>query len=185
MKLQELQAQRRGEFTTSSQIRDGVNYKLPIGGREGAHVSPDGKERNQSPIFKRPLATQQSPQHYQMDKAYDQHEQEMEGHPEHEPLHEIPENEQSPRYEQPHDEHPMYEDAYQPDELPEHDQMDPEHYEPEMDYNHDQALTPEHHNAKPADFDAGNDERDPKLYVDVNIGKSGVERIVVFEGDTA
>ena len=29
------------------------------------------------------------------------------------------------------------------------------------------------------------DERDPKLYVDVNIGKSGVERIVVYEGDTA
>ena len=29
------------------------------------------------------------------------------------------------------------------------------------------------------------DERDPKLYVDVNIGKNGMERIVVFEGDTA
>ena len=29
------------------------------------------------------------------------------------------------------------------------------------------------------------DERDPKLYVDVNIGKNGIERIVVFEGDTA
>jgi len=29
------------------------------------------------------------------------------------------------------------------------------------------------------------DERDPKLYVDVNIGKSGMERIVVYEGDTA
>jgi len=29
------------------------------------------------------------------------------------------------------------------------------------------------------------DERDPKLYVDVNIGKNGVERIVVYEGDTA
>ena len=29
------------------------------------------------------------------------------------------------------------------------------------------------------------DERDPKLYVDVNIGKSGVERIIVYEGDTA
>lgn len=28
-------------------------------------------------------------------------------------------------------------------------------------------------------------ERDPKLYVDVNIGKSGIERIVVYEGDTA
>ena len=29
------------------------------------------------------------------------------------------------------------------------------------------------------------DERDPKLYVDVNIGKNGMERIVVYEGDTA
>jgi len=29
------------------------------------------------------------------------------------------------------------------------------------------------------------DERDPKLYVDVNIGKSNMERIVVYEGDTA
>jgi hypothetical protein len=29
------------------------------------------------------------------------------------------------------------------------------------------------------------DERDPKLYVDVNIGKNGMERITVFEGDTA
>jgi len=29
------------------------------------------------------------------------------------------------------------------------------------------------------------DERDPKLYVDVNIGKNGVERIIVYEGDTA
>jgi len=29
------------------------------------------------------------------------------------------------------------------------------------------------------------DDRDPKLYVDVNIGKSGVERIVVYDGDTA
>ena len=29
------------------------------------------------------------------------------------------------------------------------------------------------------------DERDPKLYVDVNIGKNGIERIVVYEGDTA
>lgn len=26
---------------------------------------------------------------------------------------------------------------------------------------------------------------DPKLYVDVNIGKAGMERITVFEGDTA
>ena len=32
-----------------------------------------------------------------------------------------------------------------------------------------------------------NDRGDPKLYVDVNIGRAGVglERIVVFEGDTA
>lgn len=29
------------------------------------------------------------------------------------------------------------------------------------------------------------DERDPKLYVDVNIGKNGMERITVYEGDTA
>lgn len=29
------------------------------------------------------------------------------------------------------------------------------------------------------------DERDPKLYVDVNIGKSECERIVVYEGDSA
>jgi hypothetical protein len=29
------------------------------------------------------------------------------------------------------------------------------------------------------------DERDPKLYVDVNIGKNQMERIVVYEGDTA
>ena len=29
------------------------------------------------------------------------------------------------------------------------------------------------------------DERDPKLYVDVNIGKNGMERIIVYEGDTA
>jgi len=29
------------------------------------------------------------------------------------------------------------------------------------------------------------DERDPKLYVEVNIGKKGTERIVVYEGDTA
>ena len=29
------------------------------------------------------------------------------------------------------------------------------------------------------------DDRDPKLYVDVNIGKNGVERIVVYDGDTA
>lgn len=27
--------------------------------------------------------------------------------------------------------------------------------------------------------------QDPKLYVDVNIGKQGMERIVVYEGDTA
>jgi hypothetical protein len=46
-------------------------------------------------------------------------------------------------------------------------------------------MTPEQNETKPADFEAGNDERDPKLYVDVNIGKSGVERIVVYEGDTA
>ena len=26
---------------------------------------------------------------------------------------------------------------------------------------------------------------DPKLYVDVNIGKQGMERIIVYEGDTA
>ena len=26
---------------------------------------------------------------------------------------------------------------------------------------------------------------EPKLYVDVNIGKQGMERIVVYEGDTA
>ena len=30
-----------------------------------------------------------------------------------------------------------------------------------------------------------NEERDPKLYVDVNIGKNGMERITVFDGDTA
>ena len=29
------------------------------------------------------------------------------------------------------------------------------------------------------------DERDPKLYVDVNIGKNGMERITVYDGDTA
>jgi len=29
------------------------------------------------------------------------------------------------------------------------------------------------------------DEREPKLYVDVNIGKNTTERIVVFDGDTA
>ena len=29
------------------------------------------------------------------------------------------------------------------------------------------------------------EERDPKLYVDVNIGKDGMERITVFDGDTA
>lgn len=33
--------------------------------------------------------------------------------------------------------------------------------------------------------DGHENERDPKLYVDVNIGaKSGMQRIVVFEGDT-
>lgn len=30
-----------------------------------------------------------------------------------------------------------------------------------------------------------NDGRDPKLYVEVNIGKSGMEKIVVYEGDSA
>lgn len=29
------------------------------------------------------------------------------------------------------------------------------------------------------------DEPDPKLYVDVNVGKNKMERIVVYEGDTA
>ena len=34
--------------------------------------------------------------------------------------------------------------------------------------------------------DEGEEDRgDPKLYVDVNIGKQGMERIVVYEGDTA
>lgn len=28
-------------------------------------------------------------------------------------------------------------------------------------------------------------EREPMLYVDVNLGNSGTQRIVVFEGDTA
>jgi hypothetical protein len=62
IKLQQLQAQRKSEFTTSSQIKDGINYKMPIGGREGAHVSPDGKERNSSPLFKRPMIAQQQSQ---------------------------------------------------------------------------------------------------------------------------
>ena len=35
------------------------------------------------------------------------------------------------------------------------------------------------------DIEGQLDDRDPKLYVDVNIGKAGVERIVVYEGDTA
>lgn len=29
------------------------------------------------------------------------------------------------------------------------------------------------------------DSKEPKLFVDVNIGKQGMERIVVFEGDKA
>jgi hypothetical protein len=29
------------------------------------------------------------------------------------------------------------------------------------------------------------DRGEPKLYVDVNIGRQGMERIVVYEGDTA
>ena len=35
------------------------------------------------------------------------------------------------------------------------------------------------------DIEGKLDDRDPKLYVDVNIGKAGVERIVVYDGDTA
>ena len=49
------------------------------------------------------------------------------------------------------------------------------------------------HSEDPADFvdkqldqiDNNEDTRDPKLYVDVNIGKNGVARIVVYDGDTA
>lgn len=139
MKLQELQNQRKSQFTTSSQVKDGITYKTPIGGREGAHVSPDGKERNQSPLFKRPIIAQQ-PQ-FQMDS--DHHAPEMEGHY-NEPAQEIPENEQSPRYEQPHDEQPMYEEEYSPEEQHEHhDQMEPEEFEPETQYQEEQQMTPE------------------------------------------
>jgi len=36
------------------------------------------------------------------------------------------------------------------------------------------------------DYNAESTKGDPKLYVDVNIGKQGgMERIVVYEGDTA
>lgn len=35
------------------------------------------------------------------------------------------------------------------------------------------------------DMDEQIDERDPKLYVEVNIGKNCIEKIVVYEGDTA
>lgn len=35
------------------------------------------------------------------------------------------------------------------------------------------------------DIDDRIDEPDPKLYVDVNVGKNKMERIVVYEGDTA
>jgi len=30
----------------------------------------------------------------------------------------------------------------------------------------------------------GEDERDPKLYVDVNVANFGLQRIIVYEGDT-
>lgn len=30
----------------------------------------------------------------------------------------------------------------------------------------------------------GEDEREPKLYVDVNVANFGLQRIIVFEGDT-
>jgi hypothetical protein len=45
MKLQDLAVERKSQFSTSYQIADGVNYKLPVGGREGSSLSPTGKQR--------------------------------------------------------------------------------------------------------------------------------------------
>lgn len=53
-----------------------------------------------------------------------------------------------------------------------------------QDVNPPQVEEPEAPRTVPLE---SNDRGDPKLYVDVNIGRAGVglERIVVFEGDTA
>ena len=54
-----------------------------------------------------------------------------------------------------------------------------------QDINPPQTEEPEAPQTVPPE--SNNDRGDPKLYVDVNIGRAGVglERIVVFEGDTA
>ena len=61
----------------------------------------------------------------------------------------------------------------------------PEHHEPEHKDDDGAHLVDKQLEDMNIFQDGHEHERDPKLYVDVNIGaKSGMQRIVVFEGDT-
>jgi hypothetical protein len=52
-------------------------------------------------------------------------------------------------------------------------------------YNqNEQQAQPEGHHDMEGGEDPDEDEREPKLYVDVNVANFGLQRIIVYEGDT-